>query len=450
MYKFQFIFLISFLIILSGCSSVEPEIPDEQPDNNENLYLDFNKWVYQEMNAQYLWREDLPDSLDCNYDLAPKAFFESLLSSKDRFSYFTSNPYYNGSRSEYPGFAYQKVRDKNGNEFLQVIYVTSYEAKKSGLKRGDLLEMKKRVGNKILYRRYKEKEGKISWNGEILEITIDDVLGPENTVLLDTVYKIDAHKIGYLCYLNFGEPKDLEPCLNKFLNEDITDLILDLRYNPGGLVSTSKFLSNCIVSSKGYGHIFQKYRYNDILTLQYTLASNDSKFYSSFSFPQGGGMESIARPIIGLNMKKVYVITSSRTASASEATIICLKPYMEVVTIGEKTVGKGVGSWNIYDSKYPYSIQPITMRYFNADEETVPDEGLMPDYPVAGSSVTAKIEIGETNEPLLDMALSLILNGVSRHVSPTDNYNPEILTLVPIGNPSYIDDFNNKYYNESN
>ena len=445
------ILLLSILVILilSGCSSDEPMmVPEEQPSSSENIYLEFNKWVYAQMNRQYLWREDLPDSASCNYDLGPKAFFESLLSDKDRFSYFTSNPYYS-EPGERMGFEYQTVRDITGREALMVEYITSRAARRAGLRRGDFVEIVSNDKGKVRLRRFKVEDGRLMPYGDILEITIDDILGPVPSVLLDTIYNIDDRRVGYLCYLEFAEEKELEGPLTRMQKEGITDLILDLRYNPGGYVSTSQFLCNSIVDERAYGDIFQKMSYNDILTQYYMKTSGDKRFLSFYSFPGNSSNMIGANRVVPLDMKRLYVITSGHTASASEATIICLRPYMEVITIGERTVGKGVGSWNIYDTKYPYSIQPITMRYYNASGETVPDSGLEPDVPVEGAYNIPKKDIGDSQEPLLAKALQLIVPGDS--VASDENLDPTPeITLTKTDLPSYIKKFRQKHQYERN
>ena len=91
-----------------------------------------------------------------------------------------------------------------------------------------------------------------------------------------------------------------------------------------------------------------------------------------------------------------------------------MQPYMDVVIIGEQTYGKGVGSWTIRDNRYKYQLQPITMRYHNALMATTPDEGLEVDYYVPDGYSTAKKELGDTKEPLLAKALSLIAGSESR------------------------------------
>ena len=82
---------------------------------------------------------------------------------------------------------------------------------------------------------------------------------------------------------------------------------------------------------------------------------------------------------------------------------------MDVITIGEQTYGKGVGSWTVRDNKYRYQLQPITMRYHNALMETTPDDGIAADYIVLDGYSTSKKELGDKSEPLLAKALDLIL-----------------------------------------
>lgn len=437
-----------FAAIISGCSSDEPNLPEEQPSISENIYLEFNQWVYSEMNRQYLWREDLPDSLNCNYDLAPKDFFQSLLSEKDRFSYFMNNPSYSSRTTNY-GFAYQKIKDSNNHEALMVLYVSSIRAKRAGLRRGDFVRLESENSNVVRLNRLSFANGRFANHEDYLEFTVDDILGTKSSVLLDTIYTIENNYIGYLCYLEYADIDDLYRPLQRFADNEVSELILDLRYNPGGYVNTCQYLCNCIVPTSGYGNIFQQCSYNDILSMEYKHATGNERTYSYFNFPATSDKEMLGVSILGLQLKKLYVITSSHTASASEATIVCLKPYMDVITIGEKTVGKGVGSWNISNPKYQYSIQPITMRYYNANNESTPDDGIVPDYHIPDGFSVSKKEIGDMSETLLNATISLILNRPPSR-SFNDSFSQFDNSLTPIGEPSYVTEFNNKHYNESN
>lgn len=437
---------ISFIVV--ACSS-DNSLLDEPTTVIEYQYLEHNQWIYSQMNRNYLWREDLPDSAACDYGLTPPEFFKSILSSKDRFSYITTNTSYNPQYCNY-GIQYQEYVDNEGNKAAQILYVISDYAKIQGLKRGDFFQIidqqptHLRLCNVTLSNQNKF----ISTDKEIdLPNTADK---PGNTVLLDSIYSFYNHNIGYLCYTSFDNESDLHHSLLKFRDAHITDLILDLRYNPGGYVSTCQYLCNCIVAENGYGNVFQQCSYNDILSRYYLQTTGNERTFSFFSQPNMSGGQTLGIGIIALNLTKVYIITSSHTASASEATIICLKPYTDVIVIGETTVGKGVGSRNFSANKYKYSLQPIIMRYYNAKGETTPDSGIVPDYYIPDGYNALKKEIGDIEEPLLRSALDIIC-GISMPTinkkSKSDNVEN---SLTPIGEPSYVTEFNKKQYNESN
>ena len=447
----RFFYQIALIaLIFCGCTKDEHVSPDGLA-TEDNVYLDLNKWVYSQMNRQYLWREDLPDSTTCDYNLAPREFFKSLLSDKDRFSYFTTNDNYKPGQSNINyGFAYQEMMDKNGNRALQILYINAPELRNSGLRRGDFVRIISDSGSIFTLKKIFFKKDVFTEGSESLSLSRRNLFD-SSTVLLDSIYWENNRRIGYLCYLEYGDKEDLGNPLKRFAENQISDLILDLRYNPGGYVSTCRFLSNCIVPSNAYNGIFQQCSYNDILSLEYYNKTGDSKTYSYFETPGEFLGEQLGVILTPLHLKRLLVITSSHTASASEATIICLRPYMQVTVIGENTVGKGVGSWTISDPRFRYAIQPITMRYYNADGETTPDSGIEPDISVSDGYLTGKLEIGDVNERLLNVALSYLkgepsyCNNVSRSLDTQTESS-----LTPIGEPSYIIEFNNKHYNESN
>lgn len=438
-------------LIFCGCSSDEPCSPDG-PATEDNVYLEMNKWIYGQMNRQYLWREDLPDSMRCDYNLAPREFFNSLLSIKDRFSYFTTNDNYDPGKTQYInlGFAYQELQDKTGNTALEILYVTSPEIREYGIKRGDFVRIINKTCHSFSLEKISVENGCFRGTNKSVSLSIKNPF-QSSTVLLDSIYNEGNLSIGYLCYLQYGDKEDLEQPLKNFANNKISELILDLRYNPGGYVSTCRFLSNCIVPSVGYNKVFQQCSYNTILSHDYLQSTGDSRTYSYFEVPGETLGEQLGVILTPLNLKRLYVITSSHTASASEATIICLRSYMDVTVIGETTVGKGVGSWTISDRRFRYAIQPITMRYYNADGYSTPDTGIEPDIYAADGYLTGKLEIGDKNERLLKIALAHIKGEALQSNIATRSLNIEIdNSLTPIGEPSYVTEFNNKHYNESN
>lgn len=132
--------ILGFILLLlgvAGCSSEDNILDEATTTTIEYKYLAHNQWIYAQMNHNYLWRDDMPDSLDCDYGLTPPDFFESLISPKDRFSYLTNNSAYHPANFCNYGFAYQMYADRKGNQALQILYTTSEEAKSHGMKRGD-------------------------------------------------------------------------------------------------------------------------------------------------------------------------------------------------------------------------------------------------------------------------------------------------------------------------
>lgn len=417
MSKKHYIYILLLIGVLStnSCTSDE-DISSEVPDviYSENVYLDFNKWIYAQMNHDYLWRNDLPDSLSCDYELAPVPFFQSLLSSIDRFSYCETNTSYTPTTEKANlGYEYQQYELGDGSLFEQVLYVVNPYLIKKGLKRGDILIPQS--SNSYIVR------GKVEQNRILPVDTLEAVspLGETQTVYIDSIFTEGSKKIGYMCYLQFDDVKDLVPPLKKFYDAKIDDLVLDLRYNPGGYVSTCKYLSNSLVNEKGYNEVFQQCTYNDVLTKEMERETGSGITINRFTTPDNG-KDVLGSPMYGLNLKRIYVLTSKNSASASEAAIISMRPFMDVILIGEQTYGKGVGSWTIRDNKYKYQLQPITMRYHNALMETTPDDGIAVDYYVPDGYSTSKKELGDKSEPILAKAFELIIGASNTNDGETE------------------------------
>ena len=118
-----------------------------------------------------------------------------------------------------------------------------------------------------------------------------------------------------------------------------------------------------------------------------------------------------------------------------------MRPFMDVVLIGEQTYGKGVGSWTIRDNKYRYQLQPITMRYYNALMETTPDDGIEVDYIVTDGYSTSKKELGDRSEPLLAKALDIIWGTQASEGSGKSDVRSQTLRRIAIkekGAPSFF------------
>ena len=125
--------------------------------------------------------------------------------------------------------------------------------------------------------------------------------------------------------------------------------------------------------------------------------------------------------IFSLNLDRVFILTSARTASASELLINGLDPYINVIHIGDFTVGKNQGSITVYDyindsrDKNPnhmYAMQPRVLKIGNVAGYTDFPDGLEPDILIKESLLNPGI-LGDINEPLLKIAIDQITGDAS-------------------------------------
>lgn len=188
------------------------------------------------------------------------------------------------------------------------------------------------------------------------EVTAADYI--YNPVLYSAVLVEGNHKIGYLVLENFDLncQEFVEDIINQFADNAITDLILDLRFNPGGAVAQSRYLTSAIAGASHLDDIFVKVTFRDGKT-------QDWKFRGGPNDQDGLG---IARD---LKLSRLYVIGSYSTASASELVINSLRGIdFPVYIYGGRTEGKNVGMTTTQTSYKgrTYLFSPITFRVANA------------------------------------------------------------------------------------
>jgi hypothetical protein len=132
-------------------------------------------------------------------------------------------------------------------------------------------------------------------------------------------------KAGYLVLKDFITQAEapLADAFQQFRSAGATELIIDLRYNGGGRISTSNALASLVAGAAHGGGLFAELRYNA------RHAASNYPFTLS------------AAP--GPAFPRVVVLTGARTCSASELVVNGLKPFADVVTIGGATCGKPFG-----------------------------------------------------------------------------------------------------------
>ncbi|MBP1650623.1 MAG: peptidase, partial [Bacteroidetes bacterium] len=101
-------------------------------------------------------------------------------------------------------------------------------------------------------------------------------------------------------------------------------------------------------------------------------------------------------------------ISGEATASAAELTINSLKPYTQVIQIGEKTFGKDKGAVIISDARIPWTLMPITYNLLNANGTGGYTSGISPDYTIDEMSELPLKTLGNHTDPLIAKAISII------------------------------------------
>lgn len=432
---YSYLYCLLILITLFGCSSSIGPVEEEQPERKLSMLEETNIWIYRYMNHRYLWRDDIPDSISCDFSKTPTSFFESLLSHKDRFSYvgFSSR----SVNSNNYGFAYQKVHDKLGKEYWAVLYTISSEAKHT-LKRGMLLSPNYLTDSYGIFSIVDNESGLVTNQDVILSAKPYTRAAANNTVYIDSIYTLAKKKIAYLCYLQFDDAHDFFSSINKFAENKIDELVLDLRYNPGGYERTCKTLCNALVNQSAYGQIFVKHSYNKLVAAENKAMYGDECTYEYYQEPFNSNTPILGEVCSYLDLKRIYILTSSHSASCSELSIISLRPFMDVIVIGENSTGKGVGMQATSIPNFNYMLVPITFQFYNALDETVPENGIVPDIYVPDGYLTSQKQLGEIEEPLLNAALQNILG---KHSKGVNLCNYDCAHFEPMGDPSFLSEF---------
>lgn len=424
---------VSVLLCTFAFTACEKEnIPAPQPEEET-----VNDWIYKTMTDNYLWYDEIKKEANYDFNKDPEEFFGSLLSDKDGIKWGSSHLYFSyiekkrtdsKSISEYDptyGFDYI-VHGLQGKDYyyVRVLYILpNSPAAEAGLKRGDLI-----VG--LNGSKDNLKDYSLMDNGNGIELSVGDVtfnsagaitgttvnrtvtisaarVTVNNPFLVDSVYQIGGRTIGYLVYNHFSSgPKDsndgtydkeMKQIFSDFKAKGVNEFVLDLRYNGGGLVSCARLLASCLAPQKviAESNVFCKLMYNDKHRKEdYTYAFDKSVSSSN------------------LNLPRLYVLTGQWTASSSEAVINGLKPFMDVVLIGDQTIGKAVGSVTYGEEEdYDWLMHPIILKICNAnDEADYSQVGFTPDYEIYeyGAPFIQFYPLGDTNEKLLSIAIALI------------------------------------------
>ena len=386
-----------------------------------------DRWIYDTMQVHYYWQDAMPSYDKANFFIEPFKFFNSLLSKEDgkngapystidslrttatnRSIAYTEHSY---------GFDFGLYQLEGSKYAALILYVANDSpADNVGLKRGDwILDMDGEAITRNNYSRLfgskqmeittgtydAEQNAIVAWEEKVTLPAARAV--EDNPVHYKNIYVVGYKRIGYLVYNHFTSgPTDdshdydnaLRDASNYFASEQVDEFILDLRYNNGGSLGCAQLLCNILAPASALDNTMGYIEYNENYKPRERSLTFDSKALQTGS---------------NLNLKRLYVLTTSMTASSSEIIINCLRPYMEVIVVGDKTEGKNVGSLAYSSKELQLIMRPIVCKIYNAYHESEYSDGFKADVVVKESSNLARfLPFGDTNELLLGTTLGLI------------------------------------------
>ena len=211
-----------------------------------------------------------------------------------------------------------------------------------------------------------------------------------NTVLLYDTLHLSSGITGHLVFESFILPSEaeLETAFSFFKENNVTDLILDLRYNSGGYLTIAQQLASYIAGNSEANTVFAKLSYN-----AKSQAANSTFPFLITSY--------------SLSLSRLAVITTRLTASASEAVMNGLDPLLNVVSIGDTTLGKPMGM-NGWTCKKKYFFWPVTFKIVNSANEGEYYDGIVPAH-LATDDIAHDFD--DRNETCLKEAISWLQTG---------------------------------------
>jgi len=428
-FRFSYFVYLTLALLLGACSDEKDRGDDYEEGDEVNL------WVEKIMRQHYLWEDEIPDQGSLNQDLDPEKFFSTLLSDKDGyekkdgshqyFSYIekkSSSTKASSANEPSYGFEFATMEySQSGRIYALVLYVLpNSPASDAGLKRGDWIYA-------IDETNLSKSNYKMLLSGDAVSFSIAKYMPDNKAFVFDhtldmpaaqpvedtpflhnTIFEEGGRKIGYLVYNRFrtgpGGTDDLtydnhlKSLFQNYKSNGVTEFILDLRYNGGGLISCAQLLTSLLAPETALSKTFCLLKYN-----KKQESKNSTYLFDNSSSVKAGN----------LNLSRLYVLTGEMTASASELVINALIPYIgrdNIILIGDKTIGKPVGS-STYgeDQDVEWLLHPITVNISNANNEAEYSNGFTPDYPLNEFNLQQQLyPFGDRQELLLNFALAKI------------------------------------------
>jgi carboxyl-terminal processing protease len=364
-----------------------------------------NQYVRAALREYYYWYQQLPDP-DPNQFPSPEAYLEAVRFRPldESFSYVSSeaasDAFY--SDSQYVGFGFRNQLVAPGDLRIAEAFPDS-PASAAGLERNQqIVEIDgQRVADLETAGALDSAFGPATV-GHTVRIRVRNPDGAEReasltktlvtipTVAITRTFDVEGRRVGYILFHNFVQPSiaALDAAFAQLQKDGATDLVLDVRYNGGGLVSVAQHLADLIGGMRTNGQVMARYVHNDRQS-----SRNTALFFSDAP--------------AALSTPRLVVITTRASASASELVINALKPYITVATVGDNTYGKPVGQ---YGFRFCGQILwPVSFSIRNAADQGDYFGGFAPD---CAAPDDLEWLLGDPSEASLGTALRYAVSGV--------------------------------------
>ena len=472
MKKYFFLFLGLSVLFMSCSNDDDANVPTD---------VDAQNFMWRAMNQWYFWQADVDNLADDRFttdaeytaflenNSNPESFFfDTLLFEEDRFSFANEdyselvNSLSGISQSNGLEFGLGLIGDTD-NVFGYVQYIVpNSDASTKDIQRGEFFTRVDGVqltvnnyvdllfGDNSTYTLGMATVTNNTISDSAKEVSLTKIENQiEDPILIAKTLDVNGTKVAYLMYNRFLSSfnEDLNAAFAQFVADGATELVLDMRYNPGGSVNTSRLLASMIYGTNT-SDVYIKQRWNAKVQAEFS-----DEFLTDY-FANSTGSSAIN----SLNLSRVFVIATGDSASASELVMNGLDPYIDVVHIGETTRGKNEFSITLVDDRdngYIYSdnredkinpnnswgLQPLVGRNENADGFFDYTAGLAPDIEL-GEDLANLGVLGDVNEPLLARALQEISGGSAKIdftvEMPAESFTSSRLE-TPIKDNMYLD-----------
>ena len=355
---------------------------------NDNIYdkIDVFSEVLEKINQEYVDDVDQSKSMD--------AAINGLLQSLDPYSAYMTPESFESMQTETSGeFGGLGIEVGMEAGVVKVISpIDNTPASKAGLKAGDYIVKigGTQVQGKTLTEAVDLMRGPV---GSSLEITVRRI-GKKKALVFNITReiikvqsvksKIIDNNVGYIRLTSFNEnsSQQIKNAISKFnKNKNLNSFILDLRNNPGGLLSQAIKISDFFLEN------------GEKVSTKSKRSSENRKW-----FAKKGDL---------IDGKSIIVLINYGSASASEIVAGALKDHKRAIIIGENSYGKG-SVQSIIPLKNKGAIRLTVSKYYLPSGKSISEIGITPDIEVEESAADFKINTDTDNQ--LNFAIKL-LNG---------------------------------------